>query len=847
MPSSILLLLMVFALASPMFSQEVGADRPNHTFGSLQGIVSVLNPQGQRVALQGVRIVFRRTMGEAPVVSTLTDEAGHYQINQLPPGIWILRAGLEGFDALSKTLELAQGQSLVLNLDLHLAEIHQEIEVQDKASEMTTEGSDPAATISESKLMELPLAEQKYKDALPLAPGVIRSWDGTLNFKGSPEAQGMLLVDSAQTVDPVTGSFSIPIPVDAIQTMNVLKTPFDSEYGGFSGGLATINLKPPSGEWDYGFMDFVPGLRGRSGHIVGISGFTPRFFFGGPILKNKLNFSESTTYEVKKRPVRGLAWPNNETKRQGFNSLTSFQVILSSRHLLTVDLNAFTERQQFANINSLVPQTASEDWAHKGFSVGGNDDFQFGSGALMSTLFRYTRFDGTAHGQGPMDMQLTPEGWGGNFFNAWAKVANEYEGFWLLKFPIKDWHGRHQFKIGVDLTHRSYTGSSVSHPIQLLREDGSPAERIDFSGNGSLRGNDSEVDEFVQDHWMWGDHFALDLGARLLSQSLGRGMAFSPRVGFAYSPDGSQKTVLRGGAGVFYDSVPLLAADFPSNPVREITYFDEAGSPLGPPTILANTYAQELASGAIVPGRSDLSTSPRNSTWNFEIDRQLWPGALLRLSYLSSETRDLFVVTPLMGQPISNSALGLVPNGVSHYRELEATLHLHVSEEDELNISYVRSHARGDLNVLSDIYVPFEQPVIRPDVQSTLNSDIPNRVVSWGVFRLPWKLTVSPVLDVHSGFPYSNVDALQDYVGKANGSRFPTFLSLDMKVYRIVSLRLPFLGGSKRHKFRLGVYSINLTNHTNPQDIYSNIDSPYFGQFAGFQHRVNGLVIDVVN
>ena len=42
-----------------------------------------------------------------------------------------------------------------------------------------------------------------------------------LNFKGAPENQGMLLVDSAQTVDPVTGSFSIPVPLDAIQTLSV--------------------------------------------------------------------------------------------------------------------------------------------------------------------------------------------------------------------------------------------------------------------------------------------------------------------------------------------------------------------------------------------------------------------------------------------------------------------------------------------------------------------------------------------------------------------------------------------------------------------------------------------------
>ena len=35
--------------------------------------------------------------------------------------------------------------------------------------------------------------------------------------------------------------------------------------------------------------------------------------------------------------------------------------------------------------------------------------------------------------------------------------------------------------------YRSYNGSSVSHPIDLLAQDGSLAERIDFQGAGLLK------------------------------------------------------------------------------------------------------------------------------------------------------------------------------------------------------------------------------------------------------------------------------------------------------------------------------------------------------------------------
>lgn len=141
--------------------------------------------------------------------------------------------------------------------------------------------------------------------------------------------------------------------------------------------------------------------------------------------------------------------------------------------------------------------------------------------------------------------------------------------------------------------------------------------------------------------------------------------------------------------------------------------------------------------------------------------------------------------------------------------------------------------------------MPFEQPVIRPNVVARLDSEIPNRLVGWGIFKIPWELTFSPLVDVHTGLPYSNVDVLQNYVGTPNSQRFPTFFSLDVKVYK--EMKLPFLPFLKNRKFRLGVYSINVTAHDNPSDVFNNVASPRFGHFTEFQKRVDGLVIEIVN
>jgi Carboxypeptidase regulatory-like domain/TonB dependent receptor len=831
--------LMTLIASNPALAQ--GPDPGAPTTASVGGSVTTAGPQGPE-AVPGITVELKNSAGEHEL-SASTDAEGHYQFSKATPGEYTLAVAAQGFSPFAETIALKPEENRTEGISLELARFVQKVEVHDKPADVATDGADTTSTISARQFTVLPLAEQKFKSALPLVPSVVRTGDGKLNFKGAPENQGMLLVDSVQSVDPVTGSFSIPIPLDAVQTVKVDDEPYNAQYGGFSGGLATIETKPPTSDWHWGVMDFVPGFRGKSGHIVGLSDATPRLFFGGPLIKNKLNFSEDATYDVQKVPVRGLAWPNNEIKRQGFDTLTTFQAVPSPQHLLSVNVNAFSHRDQFADINALVPQTASSDDGQRGSSIGANDTYQFASGALFSTVLRYTAFDSNSHGQGPEDMLISPEGWGGNFFDTWARSARQFELLPIYQFPLKDWLGRHQVRIGIDLSHRSYAGTDQSRPVQLTRQDGSLAEQISFMGGGLLEAQDTEVAGFVQDDWRVNERLGLNLGGRFSTQSIGRSAAFSPRGGFVYAPGEDRKTVIRGGGGLFYDRVPLMAADFLDNPTRVVSLYDPAGALLGEPVTYQNAYLTAVPGRGYVATTQNPDSSPRNFTANIEIERELRRHLVARVKYLYSQTQDLYVVDPLTAAAGGSAWLGLASNGGSHYHQLEASVHYQAGERSELNAAYVHSGVRGDLNALSDVYVPFEGPVIRPDVTSSLASNVPDRFVSWGAFGLPWRMTLSPVVDVHSGLPYSNVDAFQNYVGGANTQHLPAFCSLDVKIYRDFKVNLP---GVKNRKLRLGLYSLNLTNHSNWLEAYNNVASPYFGHFVGMQHRVDGFVIDIV-
>ena len=829
------------------FQLKVKNNDPPGPTSSIAGTVNVVTGQGQVNNLAGIAVKLGGSSAESTLQSTVTDEKGHFQFTQLGAGAYVLEVTAEGFKPWNKTITLEQGQSLVEDATIEISAIDEQIEVKGENLEVSTHNAEITATVTDRDLETLPLAEQKFTEALPLTPGVIRTPEGKLNFNGQSENQGLLLVNSTETVDPATGSFAISVPVDVIQSMSVHSSPDTAEYGGFSGGLTEIETKPPFDAWSFKLHDLTPSFRGKNGHLVGVGEFTPRLLFGGPLIAGKLNFTEELTYEVNNLAVRGLSWPFNETKTRSVTSFTQFQFILSPRHLLDVNVNVFPLRTQYADINALVPQSASSDYGQTGESIGISDSYQLSSGGLLNTVFRYTRFDSHAHGQGPEDMLVTPDGWGGNFFNSWSRNANELEIRPAFQFADKNWHGRHELKIGLDVSRRSFTGSSISRPIQVLRQDGSVAEQISFQGPGLLSAASTEAGEFIEDHWVLDPHLAIDMGARLSSQSLGRSAALGPHIGFAYSPNRSGKTMIRAGAGSVYGHVPLLGASFLDNPTRVVSFFGPSGTMIGEPVALQNAYLQSDSGSGLQLSSAIPRSSPRTFTWSVEVEREIVRNVSLKVSYLDGQTRNLFVVDPFLGATSGNSVLGLSNTGSARYHRVEATLHARPFEHGDLNVSYIWSRSRGDLNTLSDTYMPFEQPVIRSNVSGILPSDVPNRVVTWGLFELPFKLTLSPVVDVRSGLPYSNVDTLQNYVGVPNGLRFPTYFSLDARIYREFPLHLPFMERSTKRKVRFGVYTLNLTNHLNPLDVYSNVASPLFGRFTGFQHRVDGLVIDVVD
>jgi hypothetical protein len=830
---------------SSLVAQKTTPKTNKDSAAALRGTVTAQDGS----ALAGATVKLIRKAPTVTPATTETDESGHYEFLNPEPGDYSISVEDEGFKRIERAVLLKAGDQGIQDFRLEVEGVREKVEVSGSATIISTESaSAPAAVVTNSQLVTLPTSQEKVKEVIPMTPGVVQTLDSKLVFKGSDENQSLLIINSTRNTDPVTGSFGITVPTDAVESFAVYKTPYDASLGSFSGGLTTIETKPPADGLDVNITRLGITLLGKNGHVVGLGGANPAMSFDVPLIAHKLLLSEAFQYEMKKTTVEGLPWPYDISKRQGFNSFTTLEAILAKNHILTMTVNVFPLRTDHIDISALVPEPASNNLNQRGVAVAASDRYEFESGSVLSTVAQYTRFDSNAQGQGTADMLITPQGWGGNYFNEWSRRGKEFQFLTNYEFRKKQWLGSHEIRVGADIDWRSYFGTTESRPIQILTEDNSLAETIDFGPAPAQIQSDSIFAEFVQDHWLLNSHFSVDLGLRLSTETFGWPAVLAPRLGLAYSPGKDEKTVIRAGAGFFYGVLPLLAANWAENPTQTITEYGTTGVPSAPPVTYTNAYTAGLNPlvSSVLP--TQPSTTPRNFTWNAGMVRELRKNLRLEVSYLNSHTSYLFEVEPFTAAAASDeSFMALTNTGSSMYHEVEASAHYRLRQSDQVNASYIWSRARGDLNSLSNVMIPFAAPVIRPDVYGILPSDIPNRMIAWGIFALPWKVTLSPLVDVHSGFPYSPVNVTQQYVGTPNGQRFPGFFSLDFKAYR--AFRIPFLKrkGGGGHHFRLGVYSLNITNHGNYSTVYNNVASPNFGQFVGFLYRHEGMTLDFVD
>ena len=346
--------------------------------------VSVFDTATQPVS--GARVELK--IGAAAVASAVTDQSGQVRFTTLKPGRYEIAAIKDGFEAARKS-EVDLSQSAPASIELTLTPLlarHDSVDVKDTATPLDQGGSAPS-DLHVHTVTELPGRPATAADALPMLPGVVRDQGGGLILSAAGEHRSALIVNSADVTDPATGQFGLTVPIDSVETLNFYQTPFLAEYGRFGAGLVSVETRRGGEKWKWELNDPFPDFRIRSYHMRGLKDATPRVNVEGPLIANKLYFSEGLEFEMRKTEVFEQPFPYNQKKTEGFNSFAQFDWIASSRQLVTATVHVAPQRLDFVNMNAFNPEPVTPDASTRNYTATLADRLTIGSSFLDEHVF----------------------------------------------------------------------------------------------------------------------------------------------------------------------------------------------------------------------------------------------------------------------------------------------------------------------------------------------------------------------------------------------------------------------------------------------------------------------------
>jgi hypothetical protein len=780
--------------------------------------------------------------------SVVSDGDGVCTFINLQPGTYVVRVALDGFEPFARVHVVVPPASsetdepVALTAMLSVAKLAQSVTVTASRSDASVQaGAAPAAaTIDRAVLRRLPLATAAIDAALPLVPGVLRSSTGELTFNGASERQSALLVNGMNAVDPATGNFRVAIPIDSVEAVQVFMHPYSAEYGQFTGGVTRVDTRVGGDKWRFELNDFLPDLRFVNGRVHGIAEDSPHLSISGPLFGGRVRVSQSISYTLANTPVRGLEYPNNETRTQGLSAFSQADLAFFKRHTQSVTFGYAPERDDYVGLDVFRPKPTTPSRNQRSAWGTIRDRSQI-FGGLLTSAISLREFDVDVFGQGGDELTITPTVQAGSYFARQNRDSARLEAFESFAFPTLHRFGTHDINIGADFNNSWSRLDFSANPVNVVRADGTLARRIEFQPAADIDADNREAVAFAQDRWGLRPNLTVDLGMRFEHQRIADPVLAVPRAGFAWSPWADNATVVRGGIGLFYDKVPLNIRSFEQYPARTITFYATDGV-----TVLDSRLYRNLLADAEAPRvvnnkavDDEAAFVPMNLTWNVQVDHAFSKTAAVRVNLVSSETENVFIVQPV-SHPSGTGTILLSSTGSSRYEALELTGRFGPVDR-QLNASYTRSHSRGDLNDFNASFGDFAAPIIRANQYSLLPEDVPDRVLVWGSFGLPKRITVSPIFEARSGFPYSVRDGDQNYVGvrDSDANRFPWFVALDMEVAKEFRV-------NRNYGVRLSLKAFNVTNHFNPRDVRSNTADPQFGQFLASYRRYFAGGFDIV-
>jgi hypothetical protein len=210
--------------------------------------------------------------------STVTDDAGRYQLLALAVGEYEVSAEKAGFQKRVRAgIHLAVGQEASVDLRLEVGQVKESVTVTEEVPMVNTTTRDISGVVGDQQVKELPLNGRSYDELLTLNPGVVNfTWEKTggigvsnsttgNNFavSGNRPQQNLFLLNGVEYTGAAEnnmqpgGTSQQLLGVDAVREFNVLRDSYSAEFGKHPGGQVVIVTQSGSNQLHGNAFEFL--------------------------------------------------------------------------------------------------------------------------------------------------------------------------------------------------------------------------------------------------------------------------------------------------------------------------------------------------------------------------------------------------------------------------------------------------------------------------------------------------------------------------------------------------------------------------------------------------------------
>jgi hypothetical protein len=809
----------------------------------------VVDPTG--AVLPNAQVDLRNGAGET-LQSVSADGSGSFRFPAVSAGRYELRVTFEGFEPTTVHLTVGNRAPAPVRVTMPLAGVRQEVTVGNAPSEVKIDAaSNLDSTIVDQKALEnLPMFNQD------IVGTVSRFLDAS-----AIGTNGATLIVNGVEVN------NLNVSPSAIQEIKINQDPYAAEFMRPGRGRIEIVTKPGSldyhGTLNVFFRDSAVDARNA---FAATHPHEQRRqfegFLGGPVRQSrKTSFTLSAKVDADDTQAIVFADTPSGTIHENVsapyrNILASGGVTHQRSEKTTMSLMLSYQDQTTHNqgVGGVTLPSAATNW---NFVEQGAIYTQ--QTVISSTLLHQVRlfvgqeFEPTASVRNDPKIVVLEAFVGGGAQGSQLRTEHHFN----LTDALIWSHGRQTIKAGINipdwsrrrLDDNTNTGGTFYFSTLADYAAGRPYSFIQQVGNGHVAFLEKVVGVFVQDEVRLRPNLSMVLGLRYDWQNYFHDDDnIAPRASIAFAPTADGRTVIRGGAGVFYDrSGP--------RPIQELIRYDGVRqrryvitnpgypNPLQP----GETFDAEPTS--IVQLAPDINI-PATLQYGVSVERQLRKSTTVSISYNGSRgfdqfrSRDINAPAPPLfaerpdptravvrqiesaGKSVGNAVTFTVRGQLAPFFTGSAQYTLSETKNDTSGITWMppnaydlsREYARAD----------FDQRH-RFDLLGTINPG------SW--------FNLGIALALYSGKPYSITTGRDDFnTGSANAR--PAGVprnSLDGPGYADVDLRWSrdlFLNHSKKEKgpaLTLGVDAFNLLNRVNASAYVGTLTSPFFGRAVAAQ------------